>query len=102
MHTQMERKEEERPTDRRTERSVIDGIIWMYMDGGIWFFDAFILLGNFHHANQMTRVIKVVERGVPQMSVPLAPPLPSKTPPSVGPYIRVESGGCLFHKCPHF
>ncbi len=35
--------------------------------------DAFILLGNFHHANQMSRV-KVVERGVPQMSVPLAPP----------------------------
>jgi len=72
----------------------------MYMDGGISFFDAFILLGNFHHANQMSRV-KVVERGVPQMSVPLAPP-PPQTPSCVGPYIRVESGGCLFHKCPHF
>ncbi len=28
----MERKEEEGGTDRRTERSVIDGYIWMYMD----------------------------------------------------------------------
>jgi hypothetical protein len=33
MHTQMERKEEERGTDGRTERSVIDGYIWMVAFG---------------------------------------------------------------------
>jgi hypothetical protein len=68
------------------------------MDGGIWFFDAFIVLGNFHHANQMSRV-KVVERGVPQISVPPSPP---QTTLCMGPYFKMESGGCLFHKCPHF